>query len=710
MSVNQLLANIKNPSDEFTPYPFWFFNDEPDKNRIKEQLQDFVAKGVNGFVLHPRIGIPHSLEYLSKQYFTVVRYIVATAKELGMKVILYDEAMYPSGSAHGLVVKSNAEYAAKGIKILKEPGEDKIIAVLPDNRYLTYGFTGGTIRGIHFGEDDGEKDAPKAADILNREAVKEFIRLTHDRYYDALKEYFGDTVIGFFTDEPSETGRECNGRKPWYDGMEKDIEYRGGDLLELTALFNKENNKTTAIYHKLIKHHLADTFYKPLSEWCEEHGISFVGHPAESDDLEEQKYFHIPGQDLIMRREEPLAGGIYEKDSIHPKLCADIARHMGRKRNLNECFGVCNRKESSWYFTGQDMKWYINWLGMRGTNLFIPHAFFYSIEGKRKEERPPDVGPHNIWWKHYKLFSNYIKRLSYIRTDSINPVSVAVLCDNNEVPDEQVICLYENQIDFHYLPVALLSKCKILHNKLILNENAYDIVINLMDKDYPTFLSPMKEVYNNIELFKANYIDNKVNYNKISTVTLGKSHKDIRAVHLIRDGVHMYLLSNEGKEIITTSLSIHDNENYIIMDLWDCNYNYWDREQNITIVPCEVLLLIQDSYKKVSVMPVTENNEVDLTDRLTLKSKKNNIAKYSCTYNAKSSSGNETFVVNGEEMAECYCNGEYVGVSFYEPHKFYVGDYLYEGNNKIEMIMTGNIANVFDNANLFYGLKGKDNE
>lgn len=31
---------------------------------------------------------------------------------------------------------------------------------------------------------------------------------------------------------------------------------------------------------------------------CEKHGISFVGHPAESDDIEEELYFHIPGQDF----------------------------------------------------------------------------------------------------------------------------------------------------------------------------------------------------------------------------------------------------------------------------------------------------------------------------------------------------------------------------------------------------------------------------
>ena len=61
-----------------------------------------------------------------------------------------------------------------------------MIAELESGRKIVYGFTGGTIRGIHFGEDDGEAGAPKSADILNPDAVDEFIRLTHDRYYENL--------------------------------------------------------------------------------------------------------------------------------------------------------------------------------------------------------------------------------------------------------------------------------------------------------------------------------------------------------------------------------------------------------------------------------------------------------------------------------------------------------------------------------------------
>ena len=51
------------------------------------------------------------------------------------------------------------------------------------------GFSRGTIRGIHFGEDDKENSAPASGDLLNPDAMDKFVRITYDRYYEVLKEY-----------------------------------------------------------------------------------------------------------------------------------------------------------------------------------------------------------------------------------------------------------------------------------------------------------------------------------------------------------------------------------------------------------------------------------------------------------------------------------------------------------------------------------------
>lgn len=702
--IKDLLKKIQNPPAEFTPIPFWFFNDAPDEKKIEEQLNDYVEKGVQGIILHPRIGIPKEVAYLSEAYFDTVGFVLQTASRLDMKVVLYDEGMYPSGSAHGMVVTENHEYASKGIRISEKSGTDKTLAKLKNGRYLVYGFTGGTIRGIHFGEDDGEAGAPLSADILNPQAVERFIHLTHDRYYEKFKSYFGTTIIGFFTDEPCALGRNAGGYREWAEGMELELEAAGGDMKELEGLFTGEENATTRLYHKLIKKRLRETFYAPLSEWCEAHGIALMGHPEVSDDVEEELYFHIPGQDLIMRRVVPMTGGLLEFDSVQAKLPADIARHLGRRRNANECFGVCNRDNIPWYFTGADMKWYLDWMGIRGVNLFVPHAFYYSVEGKRKEERPPDVGPNNIWWKHYRRFSDYIKRLSFLMTDSKNGARVAVLCDNNRVPYHEVAGMYENQIEFNYLPVALLKECTVEDGCLCIRGYRYEVVLDVLsDKDWQNG--------NRKKLTVVHSVDEILRRRALKVLWTKESCKHLRAVHLTKDGADMYLLSNEGAESIHTEITIPGTGKLLAVNLWKgipCTTDFMTVGENATIdmalAPCETLLLLAGETD--AFLPASKK-EVDLgdwTERFSLVSKGNNQAIYEYTYVQAMIDGTECFEVLGEEMAECYCNGELADVSFWSPHRLNIGPCLTAGKNTIKLVMTGSAANQYSGADIYYGL------
>lgn len=716
--ITRLWREMTEPSDEFTPVPFWFFNDKPDETKIRNQLKDFVEKGVNAFVLHPRIGIPENVPYLSDEYFNAVRFIVKTASETGMKVVLYDEGMYPSGSAHGMVVEENPEFASKGITLAEEVGEGEFVARMPDGKYLVYGFTGGTIRGIHFGEDDGEAGAPKSANILNREAVETFIRLTHEKYYEELKEYFGTTIYGFFTDEPCALGRNASAYREWVLGMESEIVEVGGKLSELGALFEDQENNTTRIYRALIKRHLRENFYRPLSEWCEAHGVALMGHPAESDDIEEELYFHVPGQDLILRRVEPMSGGLTGRDSVQGKLTADIARILGCRRNMNECFGVCCRDQIPWYFTGGDMKWYIDWLGTRGVNLFVPHAFYYSVAGARKEERPPDVGPMNIWWPHYRRFSDYIKRISWLMTDSKDCAAVAVLCDNNNVPAGETAELYENQIGFHYLPVSMMKEGREENGKLYLGDGCYEVLLNVLGEAYDSLFTEGEfSAFRNIRLVHSAgeilEMTRQKDFAMLKTAAAEPAVKDLRAVRRIKDGNELVFLSNEGRETIRTRLKVMGMEQPIWIDLWEgksyaCQYVAGCEDTDwleVILKPCETALLVQDPNHEMTGILKKKTEPEDWTGRFKLQRQEKNRRVYRCTVDtAKCPSIPERFSVSGEEMAEWYCNGELAGVSFWSPHTFEISTKLKAGKNDFEVIMTGNAANFYAGANVFFGL------
>ena len=713
----ELFQALANPPEEFSPVPFWFFNDSPDEEKIAEELKDIKAKGVDAIVLHPRIGIPENVPYLSDAYFQAVRFIVKCADALGMKIVLYDEGMYPSGSAHGMVVAQNPDYASKGIRLSDRPEGGEVIAAFEDGKYLVYGFTGGTIRGIHFGEDDGEAGAPKSADILNPDAVEAFIRLTHDRYYEELKEYFGNTVIAFFTDEPCALGRNAAAYREWVPGLERELTAGGGQLQELEALFTGEKNATTALYHRLIKKHLRETFYARLSRWCASHGIALMGHPEASDDVEEELYFQIPGQDLIMRRVSPETGGLLEFDSVQAKLCADIARHLGRRRNANECFGVCSRKPWEWHFTGRDMIWYINWLSIRGVNLLVPHAFYYSTAGKRKEERPPDVGPNNIWWPHYRRISDYIKRLSFLMTDSVNGARVAVLVDNNQVPYREVACLYENQIEFNYLPVALLPECEVKEGRLCIREYAYDIVLDVYG-----LLEENTERREQLSGVCVSTCAQECCLPDLRSVFTDAPCPYLRAVCLKKWGTQMVLFSNEGEETVRTEVTLPQRAGLQFVDLWNGKAERAAVRQteggtafSLLLPPCHVLLAVVEEAGafdgecgKEEDVSAPGREPLDWTERFVLEERTDNRAVYRYRFLRETEEGTERFLVRGEEMAECFCNGKPAGVSFFGPHVFEIGSLLQDDENEInevKLIFTGSAANVYENAGLPFGLE-----
>ncbi len=511
----ELHETFCHPSGEYSVMPFWFLNGRLDKAELRRQLLDFLAHDVHGVVLHPRLGLTRDTPYMSAGYLDCIKYAVEVAAAHDMRVVLYDEAMYPSGSAHGMVVAGNPEYAARALRLIAEPwieqqewrpeisAEEEIIYAaavwqkddgsldlvrqlplqleadgsyaLPERPSATAGghylltaivatYSHGTIRGVHFGEDDGEPGAPAAADLLNPEAMRKFIRVTHEKYYECLQRYFGTTVIAFFTDEPSLLGRCVDEKKlkPWSKDCLADFLAAGNQPGDLLAEWYEAGPATESLrrrYRRFLNSRLEASYYEQLSDWCAAHGIALTGHPAGSMDIGCLRHFQIPGQDLVWRWVAPENDlGIMGVNSTLAKCSSDAARHLGRRRNGNECLGCCGPVDHPWDFTVADMKWYFDWLFVRGVNLLFPHAFLYSVEGEpRYNERPPDVGPNNSWWPYYGYIARYAARLSWLNTDSTNTASVAVLCEPDTLPWRIVRPLYEHQIEFNYLEDRLLT-------------------------------------------------------------------------------------------------------------------------------------------------------------------------------------------------------------------------------------------------------------
>lgn len=817
-----MLNNIKNefltPSDEYTPIPFWFWNDALEESEILRQIKDFRSKGVMGFVIHPRIGIPPEIEYLSDRFMEYVKLAVAEASRLGMKVVLYDEAMYPSGSAHGMVVKGNPEYATRGLRMVEHTCDgfcefipeisdgETIISVqaaeksstgtikpdsivnleLKDGKasfkapssgqwsvlYFIEGFTGGTIRGIHFGEDDGEPAAPPSGDLLNPAAMDKFIKLTYDRYYEVLGDYFGTTVIAMFTDEPDILGRGSKpGYKPWTTGFLEWYNDNGGNEYDLPLLWfdgGEASIDAGKRYRKAINKRLEYAYFSKISDWCLKHHISLTGHPHESDGIGFLKHFQIPGQDIVWRWVAPEdSKGIEGADSTIGKCSSDAARHAARRRNSNECFGCCGPQGINWAFSCDDMKWYLDWLFVRGVNLLYPHAFFYSIKGeKRFGERPPDVGPNNIWWKYYNQISSYIKRMCWLMTDSTNVTQVAVLCEEDCLPWQIVKPLFQEQVEFNYLEdnLILSGTCKTADGFLVVQKQKYRIL--LVEK--PELLTP--QLCEKLQYFTAGggkvivcgrgknkfLTDGVIEMEDMGTITeeIGRivgrdvsstpSQPDLRVSHVVKNGLHFYLLVNEGESAAIEaclSVSIHGS-----VEIWNSWQGTCKKAQGVSLKDNDLCIPVRLHRRESAILCIDPSKEAELQEPVKLlqsdsvriaiennwgisaapKDTRNDISleswaewegfedftgtlTYQSGFELNTADTFESLILNlGEvhEIAHLYINGTDAGYKLWAPYSFEIKNYVKAGYNSIQVEVTNAMANRLNRAKLPSGLLG----
>ena len=584
-----------NPPAEFSLCPFWFWNDELSEQEIVRQIKDFRSHGVYGFLIHPRAGLPRSIGWMSKNMIKFMRIAIEEASKHGMSVVLYDEGMYPSGSSSGQVVQENLKFRTRGLFAIDldetEPGTEKYnirvgangepelsegqnlvgiikrkqnghqIAVV--DRAIRDRYS--VIRGLHFLEDDPPRrtnhrevpeNSPPAADILNPESVACFIRLVYQCYYDEFKEHFGTTIPAIFTDEPSILARRGErGAVPGTTGIIEHVNrFLGYDFTPyLPTLWYKDEPDSEQYrrdYNRALQARLEETFYKQISRWCDFHGIALCGHPAAPDDIGHLRYFQIPGQDIVWRYIEPNKASALEGPQSTQAKCASSAMiHLRRRRNLNEYCGAFGHN-----FTFEEMKWLTNWLIVRGCNMLVPHAFYYSIRGPRIDERPPDVGPNSPWWNQYKGFADAARRLCWLNSDSKHICSLAIIGLNDYLPWEAAKVCFQNQLDFNYLEARhLWEDAQVRPDGIHIAGMNYKALI--VEFDPPTKAKKSLEVLekegrlihwekgkNETSLLKE--------INRLIPKDIGfePTWSDIRVRHVIKDSFHYYIIFNEGEK------------------------------------------------------------------------------------------------------------------------------------------------------------------
>jgi hypothetical protein len=609
----ELPAGWLEPPAEFSLAPFWFWNDALSEKEIARQLDDFKSHGVYGFVIHPRAGLPRDIGWMSEAMIEFMRFAIQQAARRDMWVVLYDEGMYPSGSSSGQVVAENPAFRTRGLFQIdldeSEPGSiqsgikigqdgepaldegQNLIAIVRRkkdghriavvDRAIIEGYS--VIRGLHFVEDDPPRrddhkevpeNAPPAGDILNPDAVACFIRLVYQRYYDEFKEHFGKTVRAIFTDEPSILARRAErGAVPGTtDILEHVSSHLGYDFRPyLPALWYSDEpdaERCGRDYQRALQHRLEETFYEPISKWCREHGIELTGHPAAPDDIGQIRHFQIPGQDIVWRYIEPGKPSAIEGAQSTVGKCASSAMiHLGRRRNLNEYCGAYGHN-----FTFEEMKWLTGWLIVRGCNMLVPHAFYYSVRGPRIDERPPDVGPNSPWWNEYRPFADLVRRLCWLNTDSKHICELAILGLNDHLPWRAAKVCFQNQRDFNYLEARhLWEDARVDKNGIRIAGMYYRALI--IEVEPPEKAKPALEILDKAgrvirfnDKMEDSELVRQIDRLNPADVQVRPESPDVRVRHVFKDGADYYIVFNEGQDNLEVKLETSAKGRRFLLD------------------------------------------------------------------------------------------------------------------------------------------------
>ncbi len=475
MTLDRVKFEFSDPGNEFRFAPFWFLNHRLEDEELRWQIQEMNRNGVGGFILHARHGL--LTPYLSGEWFERIECTIKEAERLGMKAYLYDENNWPSGTANAKVIEDCPErrmsgaylsetYEVKGgdhcaisfdpqdglIGVVAVPvAEDGAIRGFPecylDLAPYTWGnkvdwdaAAGNDWKVLVFTRRFliGRSFFGGALDTLNKDAVARFIELTHKEYAKRFGQYFGNVVMGIFTDEPS-----MNYNPPeaiaWTPSLPAEFTWRTGyDLITALPLLLLDIDSPEAIrircdYYETITDLYHKAFYKQIYDYCDEVRLNSIGHPLfegeflqhirhQGDLTRAARYLHFGGVDFLCELCWPEEEG-HLNNLMGPKYASSAAHLYGKPRVMSECFGLA----SQWGIDLRNLKWMSDWQVALGVNLLEPHAFYYSIQGLRKWECPPGEFYQSPFWRYYKILADYIGRLCSLFSGGKHKAQVAVL-------------------------------------------------------------------------------------------------------------------------------------------------------------------------------------------------------------------------------------------------------------------------------------------
>jgi len=448
--------------------------------------------------------------------------------------------------------------------------------------------------------------------------------------------------------------------------------------------------------------------------------------------------FQIPGQDVVWR--EVLPGGpsaLEGVQSVTAKAATSGARIYRRSRILTEVGGAFG-----WRMTCSELKWLYDWHFVRGNNLINAHAVFYSIRERRAWESEPDIGVHNVWWPYFHLVARYAKRLSWLLSNGRHVCELAILGDGNNLPWEAAKILYQNQIDFLYLDDFAVSGSRPNVGSLEIGDHYYSTVIvegapALSDAAREKLVQFQKGGGTVIDFEGEAHLLEALSAALARDIRMEPSNRDLRFIHIQKEGLHFYLLVNEGEKPIQGDLIIRERGAVEFWNPWNgeresCNavetseglsvrLALGHRESLVLVVDPDGTFIPSAHPEPIrTAVPLVEAWKVSTDDdkpvdvpALTDWAQHAGFELFSGTLVYRISfeppTGCDDLSIDlGQvgDIAEVFLDGKSRGVRMWAPYRFHLGRRPTSDSVQLEVHVTNSMANEYNGAQMPSGLIG----
>ena len=604
--MNRRLQEVMSGKEGSYVLPFfWPWEGHPEM--AEPEIEKIYACGIREFCVEAR---PFE-EFGKDGWWTYMDAILASASRRNMKVWILDDKHFPTGYANGLLEEKHPELQRH---YLREHHVDVLGPVKESSVLVPPCKEGEEILGIvaYQRTGNGEKlcgfpmrlekeeacdfvyfDLPEGCfrifviydtpygspadhrwfiNMLSKDSVRLLIDAVYETHYEHYAAYFGNTIAGFFSDEPSfgcervgpfgrdmpfyyRTVGQAGTALPWDKSV---VNYMEGDgisdpeaaipllwypydgVLEKTNGKERDLAEVRLSYMNALTNIWKENFSYGLGDWCRSHGVKYIGHIIEDMNAHSRlggsagHYFRaLSGQDMAgidvvlnqiipgmgkFSNSAPIAGGIADPSFFHytlAQLAASLSRiepHMHGEA-MCEVFGAYG-----WGEGAPLMKWLIDFMLVRGINHFVPHAFSVKFPN---EDCPPHfyAGGCNPQYEGFAALMEYTNRAAHLLKGESRQAPGAVFYyaesewmsqEEFMYSDEPAKLLYDAHIDYDILPLDVLKKAQCRSGKFIVNGQEHTFLVIPQAERYPDELLECIRRFEKEGIFVAVLTDAKV--------------------------------------------------------------------------------------------------------------------------------------------------------------------------------------------------------